>query len=205
MSPCETILLEEGHPLFLVSGLGAGRVFVDLTSYGIGSQPVVDNLLVVRNAIIWLKGARTDMYGIVVGDALYDVDIETNSTLSFLTFDNSSAMISFVATGIEGTTGFCNITIPKNFMWCDNIEKWNITVNGLQPLHIEKTEDSSNTYIYITYKHSTHTIEVDAQHVVPEFPSLLILPFFMMLTLVAVMVYRRRHTSKLQNLVSPKH
>ena len=33
--------------------------------------------------------------------------------------------------------------------------------------------------------------------VIPEFPSFLILPLFMVATLLAVIVYRRKHSSKL--------
>jgi hypothetical protein len=53
--PAEAICYAEGFPLFLVSGLGSGRIFVDLTNYGINSYDTSDNQRVVKNALIWLS------------------------------------------------------------------------------------------------------------------------------------------------------
>jgi hypothetical protein len=54
--PAEVLLQSEGKPLFLVSNFGSGRIFVDLTNYGLGYEnDKYDNLRVVKNAIIWLS------------------------------------------------------------------------------------------------------------------------------------------------------
>ena len=47
-------------------------------------------------------------------------------------------------------------------------------------------------YLYINYTHSEHTIEISGTTIIPEFPSFLVLPLFMMATLLAVIVYRRK-------------
>ena len=47
-------------------------------------------------------------------------------------------------------------------------------------------------YLYINYTHSEHTIEISATTIIPEFPSFLVLPLFMIATLLAVIVYRRK-------------
>lgn len=193
-SPCASIYSDEGYPLFLVSGIGKGKVFVDLTSHGIGYKDIFDNLLVVRNALIWLKGFSTETYRVVTGDDFYDIRINTNSTLSSFSFDNTSCKIHFYATGLRGTIGFCNVTIPKGFMWCDNIQDWVVNVNSVSPSDIVKTEDATSTCLCFTYSHSSHNIEIIAQHVVAEFPSFLILLLFMMATLLAVVVYARKNT-----------
>jgi hypothetical protein len=42
--------------------------------------------------------------------------------------------------------------------------------------------------------HSTHQVVVDLDiNIIPEFPSFVILPLFMIATLLAVIVYRRKH------------
>jgi hypothetical protein len=47
-------------------------------------------------------------------------------------------------------------------------------------------------YLYINYTHSEHTIEISGTTIIPEFPSFLVLPLFMIATLLAVIVYRRK-------------
>lgn len=47
-------------------------------------------------------------------------------------------------------------------------------------------------YLYINYTQSEHTIEISGTTIIPEFPSFLVLPLFMIATLLAVIVYRRK-------------
>ena len=54
--------------------------------------------------------------------------------------------------------------------------------------------DENYTYLYFTYNHSTKIVEIQGTQVIPEFPSFLILPLFMIATLLAVVVYRRKHS-----------
>jgi hypothetical protein len=70
-------------------------------------------------------------------------------------------------------------------------EPFNVTVNGANPTYWNYTLYDNGTYrwIYFTYEHSTLEIII-----VPEFPSFLILPLFMMATLLAVITYRRKYS-----------
>ena len=44
------------------------------------------------------------------------------------------------------------------------------------------------------YVHSTYQVAMDLDiYIIPEFPSFLILPLFIMATLLAVIIYRRKH------------
>jgi hypothetical protein len=48
-------------------------------------------------------------------------------------------------------------------------------------------------YIFqIAYQHSTHKIEITSTEVLPEFPLFLILPLLIILTLLAVIVHKRK-------------
>jgi len=49
--------------------------------------------------------------------------------------------------------------------------------------------DETHTEIYYTYSHPSDIL------VIPEFPSFLILPLFMIATLLAVIIYRRKRTT----------
>jgi len=91
-------------------------------------------------------------------------------TLNYTT--NNGTWFSVDMTNLEGT--IWNATIPA-FPYCTNV---NYTVVA---------EDNVGNTIT--------TDEMEYQyHVIPEFPSLLILPLFMIATLIAVVAYRRKRT-----------
>jgi len=53
---------------------------------------------------------------------------------------------------------------------------------------------SSETYeyLYINYTHSEHAIIITGTTTIPEFPLFLILPLFMIATLLAAIIHRKR-------------
>ncbi|MFZ0965701.1 MAG: NosD domain-containing protein [Candidatus Bathyarchaeia archaeon] len=125
----------------------------------------------------------------------YYTTIISNSTISHFQYNgtrigpnlfNGSA-IRFDVTGKDGTSGFCRIYIPTALM----NGTFRVFVNGTEvlppPLPLPSS-DSTRSYLYFTYTHSTQEVII-----IPEFPSFLILPLFMMATLLAVAVYKRKH------------
>jgi len=87
------------------------------------------------------------------------------------------------------TTGFCRICIPTALM----NDTFRVFVNDTEILPSPEPLPCSNStysYLYFTYHHSTQEVVI-----VPEFPSFLILPLFLIATLLAVIVYKRKHTT----------
>jgi parallel beta-helix repeat protein len=106
-----------------------------------------------------------------------------NSTISNLVY--SGIAISFDVTGDNGTSGFCRIHIPKVFM----NDTFAVFVNGTEIAYTLLPCSNENvTYIYFNYTHSTEQVII-----IPEFSSILVLPSFMAVTLLAVFVFRRKH------------
>ncbi len=121
----------------------------------------------------------------------YSVDIISNSTLSAFCFNpDDGAFLWFNVTGKDGTTGFCRIIIPKDLLWAEN--SWTVIVSGEQAEYA-MIPDENYTYLFFTYQHSKKTIEIQGTYAIPEFPSLFILLLFMLATLLAVIVYERKH------------
>ncbi|MDH5623793.1 MAG: hypothetical protein OEY39_04930, partial [Candidatus Bathyarchaeota archaeon] len=56
------------------------------------------------------------------------------------------------------------------------------------------TQNATHTSLYFTNSHSTHNIKIKGTTAIPEFPSFIILPLFMIATLLATIVYRRKHS-----------
>jgi nitrous oxidase accessory protein len=147
-----------------------------------------------------LNGANKDSYPLMAPITFFDagiwewtsyyVDVISNSTLSDFSFNSESALVRFNVEGKNGTTGFCRVTIPKNLLDADETE-WAVLVGG-SPVTATVNEDTSNTYLYFSYNHSTKTVEIIGTEAIPE--SLSWTP--LMITLVAVVavavVYRRR-------------
>jgi parallel beta-helix repeat protein len=112
--------------------------------------------------------------------------VQTLCNSSITDFHFNGTAISFYVSGGNGTTGFCRICIPAALM------------NGTYRVFVNETEvscnllpcsDSTHKYLYFNYTHSTQEVVI-----VPEFPSFLIQPLFIIATLLAVIVHKRKHT-----------
>jgi len=111
-----------------------------------------------------------------------------NSSISDFQFNETA--ISFDVIGENGTSGFCRICIPKALI---NVT-YRVFVNGTEvlppPLPLP-CSNSTHSYLYFNYTHSTQEVVI-----IPEFPSLFILPLFMIATLLAIIVYKRKHQTR---------
>jgi len=106
---------------------------------------------------------------------IYEFDIFTtsNSTVGAVYFNQPMKSINFTVTGITDTTGFSNVTMPRNILDClDDIEQWQILLGSTDiSSSCTKTRNDTHTFIYIPYTHSTQTITVRGKWVIPEIPE----------------------------------
>jgi parallel beta-helix repeat protein len=126
-------------------------------------------------------------------DSGYFVDLISNSTISRFDVgvwiehpeDPNTRIIGFNVTGEDDTIGFCRILIPTALM----NGTYTVFVNRLEIVsNLLPGSNSTHRYLYFNYTHSTQEVTI-----IPEFPSFLILPLFFIATLLAVIVYRRKH------------
>jgi hypothetical protein len=89
----------------------------------------------------------------------------------------------------DQTCGFCRLRIPYALI----NGTFYVTVNGEEPLYWNYTlhDDGESRWIYFSYQHSTLEIIV-----IPEFQSIVILPFFIVMTLLAVAIHGERKLLK---------
>ena len=119
-----------------------------------------------------------------------NVNIISNSTLSSFKLNETARTISFNVTGEEATAGFCRIMIPNVLvqeLWNSN---YSILING-EPQPFRNWTDTEDTYIYINYTYSEHEVII-----IPEFPSAIILPLCMVLSMIAVVLVNKKHKNK---------
>jgi parallel beta-helix repeat protein len=145
-----------------------------------------------------IDGKNKDAYPLVIprhaipiiwDEVIYPVEMKSNSTISTLQFNQSQKQISFYAIGPSGTHGFCNITIPKALL---KGEPWTVKLNGTG-WAFSVTENETHSFIYFTYIfESTYEVIVEGTWVVPEFPSITVLPLLMLIMLITTLILRKR-------------
>jgi parallel beta-helix repeat protein len=124
----------------------------------------------------------------------YNVDVISNSTVSDFRFNVDNKSVSFNVTGDDLTIGFCRVTIPKSLLWVD--DGWTILVGSQSVTDYARFEDENYTYLYFTYTHSTKTVTIKGTHVIPEFPSAIILTIFMPIATILIVFERKRRKFK---------
>ena len=126
-------------------------------SDGIGDTPYIIDEYNVDNYPLM---APFSSYTITWNGETYPIDFVTNSTILNLSFDGVEKSLRFDVMGPANTLGMCRVTIPKSLMRPSTWEKWQITVDDSPPLSTNIIEDMENTYLYFTYTHSTHKVEI---------------------------------------------
>jgi outer membrane protein assembly factor BamB len=102
----------------------------------------------------------------------------------------SQKKLSYTLEGITGTTGMSNISIPIDMLGGPFVS---VTVDGGLPTYNITTTNATHSFIYLTYSHSAHTVEIIGSAVIPEFPTLAPLSVLMLATIMAsLFAYRFR-------------
>ena len=85
--------------------------------------------------------------------------------------------------------GYCNITIPKSLL---KGEPWTVKLNGTI-WEFQANDNTTHSFIYFTYTHaSTYEVIIEGTWGIPEFPSAIILPLFMILTMLAIIFTKKK-------------
>lgn len=116
-----------------------------------------------------IDGNNTDQYPLVYSTGSYDagqingternINTLSNSTISNFEMNQTDRTVSFNVTGASGTSGFTILTIPTTVMQNVYHNIFTVYIDG-QPTDCRTWSDGTNTYIYVNYTHSTHTLEI---------------------------------------------
>jgi parallel beta-helix repeat protein len=126
------------------------------------------------------------------------VNIISNSSISSFGFgliEPYQAELIFNVNGEHGTQGFCRICIPKALINGSYIVRFNGNIITYPQVRELPYTNETYEYLYINYTHSQRTIEISGTTTIPELSSFLIMPLFMITTLLAVIFYRRKHST----------
>jgi parallel beta-helix repeat protein len=126
------------------------------------------------------------------GVGAYNIDVVSNSIPSNTQLNSIQKTITVNISGLKGTDGFCRMIISNNIVqsfWHGN---YVVLFDG-EPWPFKNWTDATNTYIYINYTHSEHQILI-----IPEFPTITILPLLMLTTLITTIFSRKKKGTKLK-------
>jgi len=92
---------------------------------------------------------------VVVEGNRFVVETVSNSTISG--FNYSVDEISFNVSGDPGSLGFCNVSVPRALVKPGYTIKVYFDDN---PVNYSLSENSTHYFVYFTYKHSTHRVNI---------------------------------------------
>lgn len=130
------------------------------------------NTLKVRDSIdhrtIWSKplGLQSQPHSIEVKGKQIEIELESNSEISNLVFDDKHKKLSFNAQGANGTSGLAIVPVS---VFLEG--PYSITIDGEATQDFQVVEDmiAGETLLEIMYNHSVHQITITGTNVVPEF------------------------------------
>jgi len=122
------------------------------------------------------------------------VNVVSNSTLENLQYSEETRTITLYTSNTTGnqTQGFCRVCIPHSVI---NATEGPIAViinEGVTPvLNLNNTlhDNGTHRWIYFAYEHSPLEIVI-----IPEYSSLILLSLFMIITLTATLLYKRKRS-----------
>lgn len=103
------------------------------------------------------------VFDVTWGETTYPVATFSNSTIENFSFSQPLKQINFTVAGSEGTSGFCNITIPI------------VLLNGGFTVIIDETQTDhtltrnyTHSFVYFTYGHTSHWLKIIGTTVIGE-------------------------------------
>jgi hypothetical protein len=129
------------------------------------------------------------------GGGTFPIPIFTNSTVTNFGFDPGAKQITFNVTGPAQSTGFCNVTIPRNLLNATVLSDWVIVLDGktLTSAEFNITQNDDYVFVYLNYTHSQHKISIIGTKVLAEFqPDILPLVLVISTLIAAILTVKQR-------------
>jgi hypothetical protein len=138
-----------------------------------------DGTLLVTNPL------TTDETVIFAGVGNFTVSITSDTTLNITappTFSNTTG-VPLLRFNVTSPDGFCNVTIPYNFM----SGNFSVTVDG-NTMTPTVLSGSVASYVWFNFTAGDHAIVITSQYYIPEFATTSLLLFLMITTMVGTIV-----------------
>ena len=133
---------------------------------------------------------NNEIYNVEADGGNFTVEVNSNSITYNFSFSLPEKSIYFNVYGVDNSTGWANVTIPKALLDAPSPDQWTILVDDAQTTYI-KTENETDTFLYINYTHSTHAVTIIGTTVVPEYPSMELLTLLILIFSTTLMFIKK--------------
>jgi len=133
-----------------------------------------------------LQFPKTTYYTVTWGVTNYIVSINSDSFIKAPTNLGFNATAKSITFNVTTSDGFCNVTIPKDFMKSDVLDDWVILVGGSPPVGKSITQNTTHTFLWFNFTEGTHTVVITSTWVVPEFTSITLLLILIVITTTTI-------------------
>ncbi|MDG6222499.1 MAG: hypothetical protein QCH99_04475 [Candidatus Bathyarchaeota archaeon] len=121
----------------------------------------------------------------------YPVSVNSNSQLLGFEFKQDEKQLRLQVSGKTGTIGSCKVAVPESLLsgsFTLTIDDHALTAGN----DYTQTGNGTHQIFDVSYVHSVHTIEITGTETIPEFSAVLLMSLFLVSSLIAVAVYRKR-------------
>jgi protocatechuate 3,4-dioxygenase beta subunit len=194
-------------PIFLSYSVNGGKSWQDLTmiktasdgTYSVSWNPSVTGIYLIKamyEGDADYIGSTVEVTLSVIQDSKETVfSVNSNSTISNLTFNSTSRILSFNVIGDSGTTGYADVYIEKSIL--KNVEEFEVHIDEIK-LDYTLSSTESAWLLHFEYSHSAHNITVelldwktsDTLKDIPEFSSWTLLSIAIIIAGIITGIYR---------------
>lgn len=151
-------------------------------------------------------------FDVIWKNITYPVSIRSNSIVTRFNFNQTLSQISFNVSSDSNILGYCNITIPKTLL---KDSPWKITIDDVPTFNFFLTENTTHFSLYFTYTHpNIHYFVIQGTSGAPvvtltslvtltsvvtfisEFALALIFPTFIVMSMIKIILTKRRFSKK---------
>lgn len=130
------------------------------------------------------------------GGADYYVLIVSNFAPWNLSFvqNESKPFIEFSISGLNGSSGFLRVLIPKRLLWVENVQQWSVIVEG-NSVSTNICDDREYTYLFwsMVLYNDFEDVRIIGYYAVPEYN---IVTIFFFLALLSILFWLRKFSAK---------
>lgn len=109
-----------------------------------------------------------ETFNVTANSTTYDIITLTNSTIDSFCFDDLRKQVRFNIRGAAGTTGYFYVVIPKNLLWCDLPEQWQVMTNDMMMGNKQIMDTTNSTRIYFEYAHAVQELKITGVHAMEQ-------------------------------------
>ena len=159
-------------------------------SYSLGNI-VMQNEIIALSKTLYLtrNTVWSPSFGLFESQSNQTFTFDSNSTIANPDFNSTDQVLSFTASGPDGTSGYTKISFDKSLATDPSSV---IVLQDGKQVHFDLTPKDNSMVLSINYTHSTHQIVVDLNlNVIPEFHSWIILPLLLIAILLIIICKQR--------------